>query len=80
MVKTIIDFNDRQARVLTIVKGKYGLNNKSEAANLIVSEYEELILEPELRPEYRKELMEIDRGKFERFSSVEELKKALEDA
>ena len=80
MVKAIIDFKERQGRVLTIVKGKYGLNNKSEAANFIVSKFEEAFLEPGLRPEYKEELLEIDKGKFEKFSSLKELKKAIENA
>ena len=80
MVKAIIDFKERQDRVLTIVKGKYGLSNKSEAANLIVSKFEAAFLEPELRPEYKEELLKVDKGKFEKFSSVKDLRKALEDA
>ncbi|MBN1941651.1 MAG: DUF2683 family protein [Candidatus Diapherotrites archaeon] len=80
MAKAVIDFDERQDRVLTIVKGKYGLGNKSEAANLIVAKFEEAFLEPELRPEYKEEILKVDRGKFEKFSSVKELRKALEDA
>lgn len=80
MAKAVVDFGERQDRVLTIVKGKYGLDNKSEAANLIVSKFEEAFLEPELRPEYRDELLKIDKGKFEKFSSTKDLRKALEDA
>ena len=80
MGKALIDFDERQDRVLTIVKGKYGLGNKSEAANLIVSKFEEAFLEPELRPEYREELLKTDKGKFEKFSSAKGLRKALEDA
>ena len=80
MAKAVIDFNERQDRVLTIVKGKYGLGNKSEAANLIVSKFEEAFLEPELRPEYKEEILKVDKGKFEKFSDVKGLLKALKDA
>ena len=80
MVKAVINFDEHQDRVLTIVKGKYGLSNKSEAANLIVSKFEEAFLEPELRPEYKEELLKADKGKFDKFSSVKKLRKALEDA
>ncbi len=80
MVRAVIDFKERQDRVLTIVKGKYGLGNKSEAANLIVEKFEEAFLEPELRPEYKEELLKVDKGKFEKFSGVKGLRKALEDA
>ncbi len=80
MTKAVVDFGERQDRVLTIVKGKYGLGNKSEAANLVVSKFEEVFLEPELRPEYKEEIQKVDRGKFEKFSSVKGLRAALEDA
>ena len=80
VTKAVIDFHERQDRVLTIVKGKYGLSNKSEAANLIVSKFEDAFLEPELRPEYKEEILKIDKGKFEKFSSVKGLRTALEDA
>ncbi|MBU2476035.1 DUF2683 family protein [Candidatus Micrarchaeota archaeon] len=80
MVQSLVDLKERQNRVLTIVKGKYGLKNKSEAINLIVDQYEKSILEPELRPEYREELLKIDKGKFKKFSSVERLRRELLDA
>lgn len=80
MVQAIVTFDEHQNRVLTIVKGKYGLKNKAQAVNLIVEQYEKSLLEPELRPEYRAELLKIDKGKFRSFSSVEELRRALEHA
>ncbi len=80
VAKSVVDFGERQDRILTIVKGKYGLGNKSEAANLIVSKFEEAFLEPELRPEYREALLKVDKGKFEKFSSVKKLRAELEDA
>jgi len=52
MVQAIINLNEHENRVLNIIKGKYGLKNKSEAVNLIIKEYEKELLEPELRPEY----------------------------
>lgn len=80
MVQAVVTFDERQNRVLTIVKGKYGLKNKVQAVNLIVEQYEKNLLEPELRPEYKEELLKIDKGKFKSFSSVEQLKKELEHA
>jgi hypothetical protein len=47
-----LDINERENRVLNIIKGKFGLKNKTEAINLIISKYEEEFLEPELRPEF----------------------------
>ena len=79
MVQAIVSLGERQDRVLTIVKGKYGLKNKSQAINFIVEQYEENILEPRLRPEYKEKLKKIDKGKFKRFSSIVSLKKELEN-
>lgn len=64
MVQAIINLKERQDRVLNIVKGKYGLKNKSEAVNLVIDKFEEEFLEPELRPEYVKKLQKIRKGKY----------------
>jgi len=58
MVQAIINLNEHENRVLNIIKGKYGLKNKSEAVNLIIKEYEKELLEPELRPEYIEKMRE----------------------
>ncbi|MEK6837937.1 MAG: DUF2683 family protein [Nanoarchaeota archaeon] len=79
MVQAIVNIQEHQDRVLNIVKGKYGLKNKSEAINLVIDEFEKRLLEPELRPEYKEELMRIDKGRFRRFSGVEELRKLIEN-
>lgn len=79
MVQAIVKLGDHEDRILTIVKGKFGLKNKSEAVNLIIDKYEQEILEPQLRPEYKEELQKIDKGKFKAFSNVEELRKEIEN-
>ena len=61
MVKAIIDLDENVNRVLNVVKAKYGLNDKSEAINVVVRQYEEDILEPELRPEYIEKLKKIEK-------------------
>ena len=63
MVKAMIDINEKTNRVLNIVKAKYGLKDKSEAIDVVVSEYEENFLEPELKPEYKEKLLKILKGK-----------------
>ena len=80
MLQAIINLNEREDRVLNIVKGKYGLKNKSEAVNLVIGKFEEEFLEPELRPEYKEKLLKIDKGKFKKFSGIEELRKDIERA
>ena len=76
MVQAVINIKDYTNRVLNIVKAKYGLKDKSQAIDLIVSQYESSFLEPELRPEYVKKLEKIRKGKYTRYKSVEELRKA----
>ncbi len=65
MVKSLIDLNERENRVINIVKAKYGLKDKSQALSIIIKRYEECELEPELRPEFLKEIEETRKhGKF----------------
>lgn len=76
MVQNIIEIGEREDRVLNIVKAKFGLKNKSEAVAVITQTYEESFLEPELRPEYLKKLQKIRKGKYFKFDSIEDLRKA----
>ncbi len=81
MVQAIINLGEHENRILTILKGKFGLKNKSEAVNFVIEKYEEEFLEPELRPEYIEELKKIDKeGSFTTFNSIEELRKHIENA
>jgi hypothetical protein len=75
MVQSIIDLGEREDRILNIVKAKFGLKNKSEAVALIAKIYEDSFLEPELKPEYIEKLEKIRKGKYLKFSSVDELRK-----
>ncbi len=52
MVKAIINIDDHTNRILNILKAKYDLKDKSQAINLMAKQYEECLLEPELRPEF----------------------------
>lgn len=63
MVQAIINIEENTNRVLNIVKAKYGLKDKSEAITLVVNEYEQNSLEPNLRPEYKTKLANIMKGK-----------------
>jgi len=75
MVQAVINIDERVNRVLNIVKAKYGLKDKSQAIALVVSEYEESFLEPELRPEYIKKLKRIEKEKGIPFKNMAELRK-----
>ncbi|MDR0373586.1 MAG: DUF2683 family protein [Nitrososphaerota archaeon] len=52
MVKAIVEIDERANRVLNIIKAKHGLKDKSQAINLMARQFEECLLEPELRPEF----------------------------
>ena len=64
MVQAVINVPENVNRVLNVVKAKYGLKDKSEAITIVVSEYEQEFLEPELRPEYLEKLEKIRKGKY----------------
>ncbi len=81
MVQAMIKINEHQDRILNIVKGKFGLKNKSEAVSLIIEKYESEFFEPELRPEFINKIKKIEKsGKFIKFKSVSELRKKIEGA
>ena len=81
MVKAIININENTNRLLNILKAKYGLKDKSEAIDKMAEEYEEEILEPELRPEYVEKIRKIEKhGKFKKYNSVKELRDEIENA
>ncbi len=63
MVKAIVDINDEANRILNIVKAKENLRDKSDAINLILSIYGKEMLEPELKPEFIKELLKAQKEK-----------------
>ena len=79
MVQAIIDLEEHKDRVLTIVKGKFGFKNKSQAINFVIGQYEEELLEPQLRPEYIKKLHKIKKQKGISFKSVNDLRKKIEN-
>jgi hypothetical protein len=72
MIQAVIKIDDRTNRVLNIVKAKFGLKDKSQAINLVVDEYEQKFLEPQLRPEYKNKLDNIISGKHMTREQLEE--------
>ncbi len=81
MPQTIVDLNEREDRVLTIIKGKYGLKTKSAAIKFTIDKFEQELLEPELRPEYVQKLEGIKKtGKFKAYKSIAELRNEIEHA
>jgi len=81
MVQSIVNLGEYEDRVLTIVKGKFGLKNKSDAVNFVINQFEKELLEPELRPEYVKKIRNIEKkGKFKTYKSLSDLRKDIENA
>lgn len=80
MAQAIVSLGEYEDRILTIVKGKYGLKNKSQAVNLVIDMFDKELLEPQLRPEYADKLKGIKKQKGIRFKSIDELRKAIEHA
>ena len=75
MVQAVINIEENANRVLNIVKAKFGLRDKSEAINLVVSEYEQNSLEPELRPEYIEKAKKIMKDKKIHVGSLDNFRK-----
>lgn len=78
MVQAMINIDEEANRVLNIIKAKYGLKDKSEAINLVVSEYEQEFLEPELRPEYINKALRIHKQHSIKVGTIENLRKRHE--
>lgn len=78
MVQAIVDVNERTNRLLNIIKAKYGLRTKSESIDKMAQEYEEDILEPQLRPEYVRKLKRIEKEKPIHIGGPKELKAYME--
>jgi len=81
MVQAIITIGEHEDRILNIVKGKFGLKNKSDAINAIIQKYEQEWLEPELRPEFVEKIKSLEtKGKFTHYKSLSALRKDIENA
>lgn len=75
MVQAIINIDERTNRILNIIKAKYDLKDKSAAIDQMAAEYEEEILEPELKPEYIKKLKRIEKQEAIEVGTAEDLRK-----
>jgi len=65
LVKSIINLTEQESRTVNVVKAKYGLKDKSQTISLIIKHYAECALEPQLRPEFVKEIQQTQQhGKF----------------
>jgi len=75
MVQAIINIQDKTNRVLNIVKAKFGLKDKSEAIDMMAKQYEEDIMEPQLRPEFVAKMKRISKQKKIHIGSIDDFRK-----
>jgi len=81
MVQNIINLKESNDRILNIVKAQHGFKNKNQAVEFIIEVYGESISEPELRPEYIKKLMLLEKeDNLISFKSIKELRDTIENA
>ncbi len=79
VVQAIISISDHANMVLNVVKAKYGLRDKSEAINMMAEQYEENVLEPQLRPKYVEKVKQIQREVPIKVGTVSQLRKRYVD-
>ena len=79
MAQAIVKLGEFEDRVLTIVKGKFGLKNKSDAVNFVIDRYEKELLEPQLRPEFVKKIKRLEQEKGIPFKNMDELRALIEN-
>lgn len=64
MVLARLELDDYANNVLNVVKAKYNLHDKSEALNKFVEIYGDEFVEREVRDDYVKKLIEIEKQHF----------------
>jgi len=75
MVQAMINIPEKVNRVLNIVKAKYNLNDKSEAITVMALQYEEMTLEPQLRPEFVRKMLKQKKEKGIYIGTSEDFRK-----
>lgn len=78
MVQAIVNIDEHANQVLNIVKAKFGLKDKSEAINMMAKQYENEILEPELKPKYIEKAFKIHSQHSIKVGTIANLRKRYE--
>ena len=78
MVQAIINIDEKTNRVLNVIKAKYDLRDKSSAIDFMAEQYETVILEPELRPEYIAKAKRIQKKRPIKLGTIQNLRKRYE--
>ena len=66
MVDARVSLTKYSNRVLTVVKAKYDLSDKSQALNKFIEDYGPNELEPEVKESYVKKLLKIEEEHFKK--------------
>ena len=82
MVDARVSLSNYSNRVISVVKAKYDLKDKSEALNKFVEMYGVEEVEPEVKDSYLKKIFEIEEEHFKKYgykhTSVKELRQEIE--
>lgn len=74
MVQAIINIDNNTNRTLNIIKAKYSLKDKSQAIDMMAKQYENIILESQLRPEYIQKAQKVHKQKSIKIGNIDKLK------
>ena len=77
-MKAIIDIPEDANKVLNILKAQLGFKNKSETITYVINKYKESEMEPEIKPEYAKKILERENEKGQKFKTIAELRERYE--
>ena len=81
MTQAVVNLGQYEDKILTIVKGQYGLKNKSEAINFVINRFGREFIESKLKPEYVKKIANIEnKGKFIEYKKLSTLRAEIENA
>jgi len=75
MVKAIVEIDEQANKVINILKAQYGLRDKSQAINEMARQYREIVLESEVKPEYVRRIIRIQKEPIIRVGSPDDLRK-----
>jgi hypothetical protein len=82
MIDARVSLNEYTNKVLAVVKAKYDLKDKSEALNKFVEMYGSEEVEPEVKEEYVKKILEIEEQHLKKYgfrhTSIKDLRKEIE--
>ena len=81
MSQVTVSLNKELDKIVGIVKSIEGLSSKDKAIQFILKEKGEDILVRELRPEFVKKILNLEKkGKFKEYKSVKSLKEEIKNA